>query len=426
VYPAGADLPPLLKFLSPSEAMAGRTRGDTVRNLCAENAALRSENESLRAELEALRSSPPTVAAPALALGPAVARGVSLVHLSRLRELVQDMEAALQPLPSDSSGREALFSSALPVEVWVRICTFLDTLDKLALGRTCRACGEAVRSRGAWLEVDFSSLDDSLRSRGLGPSPVVVDLTSDAPPVLDDPPSAAPKLAAFLAEHPGAASGITVLVLPGKSMRKSAPVEFLSRFLVLLPRCSSLKRLLGLNSWSYERQLEMLRVAAGADLPLEHLHINFVVPELGVLLPRFSSLTSLFVGYTIYPGVHGGPTGTMTVDERLLEQLISCLPRLTRLEIEVYALYLTDDQFRPLSVKSNTLAELVLGGKGLYLEELLCPKLTSCSLHGHLGLYTLHNAPWHDDPDYGRARLRHLTSGCPLLKEISQTLWRRL
>jgi hypothetical protein len=382
---------------------AARSLRADNRSLRAENAALRAENAALRAENAALRAAPaaggpPAVPALAGASNPAarapVSAGVAHAAPADLTVRAVPADLAEDAAPADRAARAAPAAPCLPVEVWVRVCAFLDKpRDIFSLACTCRSAYKASCSRGAWLEVDLDSARYT-RSQTQDALSLVVDLTDDAGPSLSYawcPSNAAVKFMMFFVAHPAAASSITRLVLPSDSERCLEPAA------VMLRHCASLKRLLNLKKWGHAEGLALLRVAADARLPLEHVHLNKVTPETVPLLLRLPALSSLYFSYNQHQaGIHFEPP----LDVPLLETLVKRL-RLTLLELVVCV-----DARTPMVIESATLKELRWNGKNLTPVDMLCPELTKFELDGYVCVQTSLEA-----------RQRIMT-GCPQLHAI--------
>ena len=333
---------------------AARSLRADNRSLRAENAALRAENAALRAENAALRAAPaaggpPAVPALAGASNPAarapVSAGVAHAAPADLTVRAVPADLAENAAPADRAARAAPAAPCLPVEVWVRVCAFLDKpRDIFSLACTCRSAYKASCSRGAWLEVDLDSARYT-RSQTQDALSLVVHLTDDAGPSLSYawcPSNAAVKFMMFFVAHPAAASSITRLVLPSDSERCLEPAA------VMLRHCASLKRLLNLKKWGHAEGLALLRVAADARLPLKHVHLNKVTPETVPLLLRLPALSSLYFSYNQHQaGIHFEPP----LDVPLLETLVKRL-RLTLLELVVCV-----DARTPMVIESATLKE---------------------------------------------------------------------
>ena len=356
-------------------ADALRRAHDDARRLRADNRALRAENAALRAQLAALTRAPPSPApAPTPAPPPALA----------------------------VAARASPNAPTLPVEVWIRVCAFLESaLDIFAVAGTCRAGRSAACSKGVWREVDLSAVDWERQKRRYAATRHlalvdVTDLTGDAGPSQTYSwvaPRAAPLFAAFLAAHPAAASGITRLALPHDTDRCLEPAA------LLLRHCTSLQRLLNLNRWSPAQSLALLRVVADARLPVEHLHLNVIVPETVALLLRLPALRSLYYSHHF---LTAQTRREPPLDIPMLEALIRRL-RLTRLELDVVCA----EDGTPMSIESATLTELRWSGKNVAPERMVCPELTFLSLDSYIGFTT------------SVQRRQLLMAGCPWLRTIN-------
>lgn len=196
--------------------------------------------------------------------------------------------------------------------------------------------------------------------------------------------------ARFLTANPGAAAGITRLALP--------TVQPLSLDVVaaLLRRCASLRRLLNAPR-AHDQALRVLRNAAEGGCPLEHAHLHTVTPALVDALLRFTpTLRSVFVSHDAGLTRSVRPRPDFGALARLL-----CSARLTRVELDINSLGLSR-----LRCVSDTLQELVLGGKHVVLAEVCCPQLTTLRFDGW--------APF----CHSAARRAAVVAGCPRLKDI--------
>lgn len=376
-------------------AAALRSAHDAARALRADNRSLRAENAALRAELAALRAAPAAGGPPA---APASA-GASNPVEGPVPAAGAPADLTVRTSPIGRKARAAPAALCLPVEVWVRVCAFLDDpLDVFSLARTCHAAHTASCSRGAWLEVDLDGLAYARLRRPH--KTVVLDLTDEAGHKATPDAWAASMAAAnftmFFVAHPAAASGITRLALPPANDCCLKPVA------VMLRHCASVKRLLNLNRWRHANALALLRVAADAGLPVEHVHLNVLVPETVPLLLRLPALSSLYYSHHFHGAVgHLEPP----LDVALLETLVKRL-RLTRLELDV-----TVGPLTPMPVESATLKELHWGGKNLIPGQLLCPALTTFTVDGFL---------CHQVSPEERQRL---LAGCPQLRAVDMQPW---
>ena len=248
----------------------------------------------------------------------------------------------------------------LPLEVWSLIFAHVgDVRDVVALACTCRdaACC-------AWRELDLEAVDahlEALHTAAHGPP--VMDLMHGPAVEVNARSHASLGFARLLCVLPGAAATITRLALP---VTRPLPLPVVAEF---LRHCTSLRRLLNVPQYHHAETLWVLSAAADAGCPLEHAHVHTVTAAtVSVLLRLAPTLRSLFVCFraNLYNALDIGA----------LEQLL-CRAPLTHVELEILG------ENNRLTFESDTLQELVLGGKGVTLH-IRCPELRTIRLEGQM------------------------------------------
>jgi hypothetical protein len=280
-------------------------------------------------------------------------------EVAALRAENARLTAALEALPAAISAASAAAQRArrraedacfekLPLAVVVRILGFLPNPDDVfAAARTCRVAHEASRTAGAFPHVDVSALDEAqcdarwerLLGRRSGRHRA----------------SSADAFAGFLAGC-DAGAGIRTLVL-SRDFNSDLSVASVC---ALVARCAALERLLGLRDWP-PADAERILTAAAAT-PLRHVNCRRCTPALRAL----PGLTSLCLAYA-----HCAEDAHDALDLDELQALLAT-GQLQRLELAVVV-----ESVEPLELRSDTLQELSISGKGLHAAVLDCPALVS-------------------------------------------------
>ena len=248
----------------------------------------------------------------------------------------------------------------LPLEVWSLIfANVSDVRDVVALACTCRdaACS-------AWREIDMEAVDARLGAlHAAVHGPPAIDLMHGPGVEVNARSHASLGFARLLSVLPGAATAIMRLALP---VTRPLPLPVVGE---LLRHCTSLRRLLNVPQSRHADTLWVLSAAADAGCPLEHAHVHTVMPAtVPVPLRLAPTLRSLFV-------CHHANLHRVALDFGALQQLLCRVP-LTHVELEIQAFN------QRLTFQSDTLQELVLGGKGVILYMVRCPALRTLRLEG--------------------------------------------